>query len=74
MIFLFNFQIVIVSLMCGYSQEDWTTLCKQQEIARGAKEVRLSFILIMRRKIEMCMHEKVHVHVFGHGKGTCICF
>ena len=43
MIFLFDFQIVIASLMCGYSQEDWTILCKQaEEAGADALELNLS--------------------------------
>lgn len=42
-IYFFTLQIVIASLMCGYSQEDWTTLCKQaEEAGADALELNLS--------------------------------
>ena len=36
-------QIVIASLMCGYSEEDWTELCKMaEEAGADALELNLS--------------------------------
>ena len=36
-----SFQIVIASLMCGYSQEDWTEICQASERA-GADALELN--------------------------------